>query len=96
MNPFGLSLSKPFDRLKANGFLYSAINRAESIIKSPVRGAFFLGLSLFHFHIIREREGEEACSTSVRLAKPTKCTDDVGMELDCRCDNSTYELKSKH
>ena len=28
MNPFGLSLSKPFDRLKANGFSDSAINRA--------------------------------------------------------------------
>ena len=31
MNPFGLSLSKPFDKLKANGFLDSVINRAGSI-----------------------------------------------------------------
>jgi hypothetical protein len=31
MNPFGLSLSKPFDKLKANGYLDSLITRAESI-----------------------------------------------------------------
>jgi hypothetical protein len=36
---------------------------------------------LFHFHIIREREGEEGDSTNVRLAKPTKYTDDLEMEL---------------
>ena len=37
-------------------------------------------MGLFLFYIIREREGEEACSTNVRLAKPTKCTDDLEME----------------
>ena len=36
---------------------------------------------LFHFYIIREREGEEGDSTKVRLAKPTNFTDDFEMEL---------------
>ena len=35
---------------------------------------------LFYFYIIREREGEEACSTNVRLAKPTNFKDDLEME----------------
>ena len=39
---------------------------------------------LFHFYIIREREGEEGDSTNVRLAKPTNFTDDLEMELGSR------------
>ena len=36
---------------------------------------------LFHFYIIREREGEEGDSTNVQLAKPTNFTDDLEMKL---------------
>ena len=38
-------------------------------------------IASLRFCIIREREGEEGGSTDVRLAKPTKYTDDLEMEL---------------
>ena len=37
-------------------------------------------MPLFHFQIIREREGKEGDSTNVRLAEPTTCTGDIEME----------------